>query len=77
MANHSAENTAGELTHDVLASWFGVSGESGSYTAKPGHEAIPSNWYRRALEYPYETPYFLADFANMAALHPKFLAVGG
>jgi hypothetical protein len=33
--------------------------------------------YRRALEYPYETTYFLADTVNAALLHPKFLDVGG
>jgi hypothetical protein len=77
MANHSAENTAGELTHDVLATWFGISGESGRYTVKQGHEAIPSNWYKRAAEYPYSIPYFLADVVNMALLHPKFLSIGG
>jgi hypothetical protein len=33
--------------------------------------------YRRALEYPYETTYFLADAVNAALLHPKFLDIGG
>jgi hypothetical protein len=77
MANHSATNPKGELTHDVLATWFGVSGESGSYTAKQGHEAIPRDWYKRAVEYPYSIPYFLADVVNMGLAHPKFLSIGG
>lgn len=38
---------------------------------------IPSNWYRRAQEYPYEITYFLADLLNAALLHPKFLSIGG
>jgi hypothetical protein len=33
--------------------------------------------YRRAIEYPYENTYFLADVLIAAALHPKFLDVGG
>ena len=33
--------------------------------------------YRRAIEYPYDTPYFVADALAAAALHPKFLNVGG
>lgn len=33
--------------------------------------------YRRALEYPYETDYFLADLTNAALLNPKFLSIGG
>jgi hypothetical protein len=77
MANHSVENTKGELTHDVLATWYGVSGESGSYTAKHGHEAIPRNWYKRAVEYPYSLPYFIADLLDAGLKHPKFLSIGG
>ena len=77
MANHSAENPVGELTHDVLATWFGVSGEPGSYSVKQGYEAIPLNWYKRAVEYPYSIPYFLADLVNMGLQHPKFLSIGG
>jgi hypothetical protein len=33
--------------------------------------------YRRPIEYPYENVYFVADALNAAALHPKFLDVGG
>ncbi|KAH8731968.1 hypothetical protein GQ44DRAFT_722127 [Phaeosphaeriaceae sp. PMI808] len=77
MANHSAERPAGQLTHEVIQSWFGIEGSSGKYTAVQGAECIPENWYRRALEYPYDTPYFLADALNAATLHPKFLNIGG
>lgn len=77
MANHSAENPKGELPYDVLATWFGVSSESGSYTVKQGYEAIPRDWYKRAVEYPYSIPYFLADVLDAGAKYPKFLNVGG
>ncbi|EME80568.1 uncharacterized protein MYCFIDRAFT_50025 [Pseudocercospora fijiensis CIRAD86] len=77
MANHSAEHPYGELTYDVIKAWFGISGDSGSYVANQGQEHIPMNWYRRAIEYPYDNTYFLADVANAAALYPKFLNVGG
>lgn len=77
MANHSAENPAGKLSYETLQSWFGVEGTNRNYNAKQGTERIPDNWYRRAIEYPYETTYFLADLINAAALHPKFLSVGG
>ncbi|CBX99130.1 hypothetical protein LEMA_P083690.1 [Plenodomus lingam JN3] len=77
MANHRAEFPAGRLDYATIQSWFGINGESGSYTATQGAERIPENWYRRALEYPYETNYFLADTANAARLHPKFLSIGG
>ena len=46
--NKSAENPAGLLNQDVLKSFMGVSGSSGSLTWTPGTERIPDNWYRRA-----------------------------
>ncbi|KAJ4338332.1 hypothetical protein N0V87_004100 [Didymella glomerata] len=77
MANHSAEYPAGYLSYETVQSWFGVEGNNGNYNAVQGTERIPKNWYRRALEYPYEVDYFLADVVNAAALHPKFLDIGG
>ena len=77
MANHSAENPTGILSHQNLQTWFGISGQDGSYTAPFGHERIPNNWYRRSMTAPYTIPYFLADTVNAAALYPKFLSIGG
>lgn len=63
----------------TLLSWFAMTetGTSGKYTAKQGYERIPENWYKRAVTYPYDNAYFLADAANAAALYPKFLNIGG
>lgn len=77
MANHSEEDPIGTLTYDVIQSWFGIQGENGAYTAPFGHERIPENWYRRSTTAPYTIPYFLGDVVNFAALHPKFLDIGG
>ncbi|KAF2160337.1 hypothetical protein M409DRAFT_70503 [Zasmidium cellare ATCC 36951] len=77
MANHSEEDPIGTLTYDVIQSWFGIEGENGAYTAPFGHERIPENWYRRSVTAPYSIPYFLGDVLNFAALHPKFLDIGG
>ncbi|KAH3920339.1 hypothetical protein HBI56_068800 [Parastagonospora nodorum] len=77
MANHSAENPIGELSYETIQSWFGVEGTNGNYKAVQGTERIPDNWYRRAIEYPYETTYFVGDALNAIALHPKFLDIGG
>lgn len=77
MANHSAENPTGLLSYETIQSWFGVEGTNGNYNAVQGSERIPMNWYRRAQAYPYEVDYFLADVLNAAALHPKFLNIGG
>jgi hypothetical protein len=38
MANHTAENPAGVLNQDVLASFYSVSGSSGDYTWTRGNE---------------------------------------
>jgi hypothetical protein len=73
----SAENPIGELSYETIQSWFGVQGTNGNYKAVQGTERIPDNWYRRAIEYPYETTYFTVDALNAIALHPKFLDVGG
>jgi len=77
MANHTAQAPAGELSYDNIKAWFGITGENGNYVANQGQERIPENWYRRAYEYPYEVTYFLADVNAAAALHPKFLSIGG
>lgn len=44
MANHSAEAPAGQLTYDVLQSWFGIEGTTGNYKATQGAERIPEKW---------------------------------
>ncbi|CZT15146.1 related to oxidase [Ramularia collo-cygni] len=77
MANHSAEYPRGYLSHEVVQSWFGVEGTNGNYKAVQGTERIPENWYRRAIDAPYTIPYFNAEVLAAAALHPKFLDVGG
>jgi hypothetical protein len=46
MANHSEANPYGLLSYSTIQSWFGISGSSGSYTAKQGYERIPDNWVR-------------------------------
>jgi hypothetical protein len=44
MANHSAEHPAGQLTYDVVQSWFGVKGSNKNYNAVQGTERIPDDW---------------------------------
>jgi len=77
MANHSEENPIGELSYETIQSWFGIQGENGNYTAPFGYERIPENWYRRSIGAPYDIPYFMGDVVAFAALHPKFLDIGG
>ncbi|KAK4505134.1 hypothetical protein PRZ48_003097 [Zasmidium cellare] len=77
MANHSADYPYGYLSYSTVAEWFGMTGQPGSYVANQGQEKIPANWYKRANAYPYTIPYFQADLLAAAALHPKFLNIGG
>lgn len=50
MANHSKEFPAGRLDYSTIKSWFGITGESGSYKATQGGERIPDNWVGNILE---------------------------
>lgn len=43
----------------------------------PVYSNMRKKQYKRPIEYPYDNAYFLADAANAAALHPKFLNIGG
>lgn len=43
----------------------------------PVYSNMRKKQYKRPVEYPYDNAYFLADAANAAALHPKFLNIGG
>nr|XP_018904122.1 PREDICTED: aromatic peroxygenase-like [Bemisia tabaci] len=77
MANHSAEYPEGLLELEVLKSFFGVSGERGNFSYKPGHEEIPANWYRRAVGDEYGQVFFLKDLLEAALQYPEFLSIGG
>jgi hypothetical protein len=77
MANKSAEYPEGYLDGDVLKSFFGVTGEPGSFTWTEGSERIPDNWYKRAIGDEYTIPYFNSDLTAAALQYPQFLDIGG
>ena len=54
MSNHSAERKNGFLTTEVFKSFFALSGTAGNLVWNPGKERIPSNWYRRPSNNPYD-----------------------
>ena len=43
----------------------------------PGHERIPTNWYKRALSDPYDIPFLAADALYQAVQYPEFASIGG
>ena len=77
MSNKSAEYPEGYLDGDVLKSFFGITGDSGSFTWTEGSEKIPDNWYKRAIGDEYTIPFFNSDLTAAALEYPQFLSIGG
>lgn len=77
MSNKSAEAPEGILNHEVLKSFYSITGESGSFVYTPGYEQIPSNWYTRAADDPYTIPFFETDLLGFAQQFPQILVPGG
>ncbi|KAH7341386.1 hypothetical protein B0J17DRAFT_625907 [Rhizoctonia solani] len=61
MSNHSAETPEGVLNHDVLKSFYGVSGSGDSLTYQRGYEVISISPFLRVH----------------GLKHPEFLSIGG
>ncbi|KAI0486736.1 Chloroperoxidase [Xylaria cf. heliscus] len=76
VSNHTKEYPlGGHLSKEVFSSFFGVYEEDGKLVYKEGHERIPENWYRRAVDYSL-TDYNL-DLVAWAIKHPILLSIGG
>ncbi|TKA40647.1 hypothetical protein B0A54_09108 [Friedmanniomyces endolithicus] len=76
MANHSAEYPEGVLNKDVLKSFMSISGPENNLVWTPGHERIPSNWYRRNTADAYTIPYFETDILYFTSSNPQLNLVG-
>ncbi|KAG8796480.1 hypothetical protein FRC12_021113 [Ceratobasidium sp. 428] len=78
MSNHSEQFPDGILSRDVLKSFFGVQGTTGkNLTYRLGYERIPNNWYRRPTDNDYESVNLNSDIAQMLAVVPNAISVGG
>ncbi|KAL9628594.1 MAG: hypothetical protein Q9204_005795 [Flavoplaca sp. TL-2023a] len=77
MSNHSAQYPQGYLDKETFKSFFAVTGKSGNFKYRPGHERIPDNWYKRAIGTEYSIPAFLLDVLEYARQDPRLLSVGG
>lgn len=77
MANKSEEYPSGRLDGEILKSFYGVTGEDGSFVYNRGHERIPDNWYTRNVIDAYTIPYLNLDTTNMLLQHPEFASIGG
>lgn len=61
----------------MIKTFFGVTGELGSFVAHPGAESIPKNWYRRPSSNPYDLTRALADVATGYSQDPSTFKLGG
>lgn len=78
MGNKSASHPDGQLTTQTLRSLFAITeAKDGSLIHTPGNERIPQNFYKRALGDEYSITSLGGDIVRGAALHPKFLTIGG
>ncbi|KAI0425471.1 Chloroperoxidase [Xylaria sp. FL1042] len=76
LSNHTKEYPrGGHLSKEVMCSFFGVYEENGKQVYKEGHERIPENWYRLAVDYSL-TDYNL-DLVSWVIKHPVLLSIGG
>ncbi|KAF2232207.1 Cloroperoxidase [Viridothelium virens] len=79
--NRSAENPWGQTTKDILLSFYGVNriilNADTPLFSPTGHSRIPTPWYRRPLETPYDFLAFSRDVLTMGKAYPEFFTIGG
>jgi hypothetical protein len=77
LSNHTREQPyGGHLSREVLCSFYGVSQDKeGRLVYEEGHERIPENWYRIAVDYGFAG--VSADLVDWVTRHPVLLSVGG
>lgn len=75
MANYSRENPKGALTHEILKSFFAVTGDRDNFTYTKGHERIPENWYKTTVDY--GLVQLNLDVVYFVTRYPVFGSVGG
>ncbi|KAI8628118.1 Chloroperoxidase [Xylariaceae sp. FL1651] len=76
LSNHTAEHPrGGYLSKEVFSTFFGVYESNGKQVYKEGHEQIPANWYRIAVDYGFVD--YNLDLVDWVLQHPILLSIGG
>lgn len=75
-SNHSTEFPEGVLNQDVLKSFFAISGDNDNLVYTKGHERIPENWYRRAMNDPYSFARAGEDVDKISTRYPYTIPTG-
>ncbi|GIZ36964.1 hypothetical protein CKM354_000042800 [Cercospora kikuchii] len=70
-ANHSDDSLTGYLTHEILYSFYGLTGDG----YRPGWERFPENWYRRPA--PFSLADHVAELFTWFGLCPALASIGG
>jgi len=77
MSNHSAKEPSGYLDGYNFKSFFGITGEPGSFKWQRGQERIPDNWYRRPSAEGYTGNDVVEDVLITYLAYPETLLIGG
>jgi hypothetical protein len=77
MSNHTAKEPSGYLDGYNFKTFFGVSGQPGSFKWLKGQERVPENWYRRPTSNQYTAADVFADVGIGYAAYPNTLKFGG
>ncbi|KAK6441281.1 hypothetical protein LTR95_002497 [Oleoguttula sp. CCFEE 5521] len=75
MSNHSAAVPSGYLDGYNFKTFFGVSGQPGSFVWERGQERVPEDWYRRPSYNPYDVATVVEDLAIGYAAYPNTLKI--
>ncbi|KUJ08333.1 Cloroperoxidase, partial [Mollisia scopiformis] len=77
MSNHTAQEPSGCLDGYNFKSFFGVTGQPGSFVWQRGQERVPDQWYRRPTSNQYTAQDVFLDVGIGYAAYPNTLKFGG
>jgi hypothetical protein len=77
VSNHSADNFGGQLSGEILKSFFAITGEPGSFVHNRGQERILENWYKRPSTEPMDTVDTNVDTTVNNGMYPGIIRFGG
>ncbi|KAH7197292.1 Chloroperoxidase [Fusarium flagelliforme] len=75
LSNHTKGSSEDIMDRETLKSFFAVKEEGGKLTYKRGWERIPTNWYRRSVDYGFADVGL--DIVNLISKYPELSSIGG
>ncbi|KAI5362707.1 Putative chloroperoxidase [Septoria linicola] len=78
LANQTGRYPDGELTHEILESFYAITHYPAPFTHIPGWERIPANWYGlRSIGSSWPLVQVIADVLGFCASYNELCSVGG